>query len=70
MTMSYEDDVSHYEILGLAASATQEDIRQAYRQACRVHHPDKNPQSKEESTAFFQRLQVAYSTLSDGKCTG
>lgn len=31
---------SHYEVLGVAVTATAEEVRAAYRQAARDHHPD------------------------------
>ena len=31
---------SHYEVLGVAVTATAEEVRAAYRRAARDHHPD------------------------------
>ena len=34
---------SHYEVLGVATSATKAEIRKAYRHKALLYHPDKNP---------------------------
>jgi tetratricopeptide (TPR) repeat protein len=52
-----------YEVLGIAATASQEEIREAYRRLIRLYHPDRNtsPNAAEKSS----RLNEAYSTLND-----
>lgn len=36
-------EVSHYEVLGVEISASQDQIKQSYRKLSMIHHPDKNP---------------------------
>jgi len=51
---------THYETLGVAESASPEEIKKAYRRLASKHHPDKGGDN-----AQFQNIQVAYDTLSD-----
>lgn len=50
----------HYATLGVAKTATPEEIKRAYRKLASQHHPDRGG-----DTATFQKIQVAYDTLSD-----
>jgi len=54
---------THYETLGLKKTASEEDIREAYRQLARELHPDRNP-SPQALDQFIQ-VQQAYETLRD-----
>jgi len=54
----------HYEMLGVAQSASLAEIHKAYKLRARQVHPDKNP-SDAGATEAFQRLQAAYEILSD-----
>lgn len=53
----------YYEILGIGRSATQEDIKRAYRQKAKHFHPDLN--SSANAQARFQELTEAHSILSN-----
>jgi molecular chaperone DnaJ len=53
----------YYEILGLDRSATQEQIKQAYRQLALKWHPDRNPAP--DATDRFKEVAEAYAVLSD-----
>ena len=50
----------HYTTLGLDRTASDEDIKRAYRKLASQHHPDKGG-NKEQ----FQEIQAAYAILGD-----
>lgn len=52
--------MDHYETLGVARTATPEEIKRAYRVLASRHHPDKGG-----DTAQFQKIEEAYRVLSD-----
>lgn len=54
----------HYATLGVAPSATDEEIEEAYRHLSRRYHPDVNPGDPHAATVF-ERIQEAYAVLSD-----
>ncbi|RMG45238.1 MAG: hypothetical protein D6719_00510 [Candidatus Dadabacteria bacterium] len=56
---------NHYEVLGINTSATQAEIRRAYRILARRYHPDVNP--GEGSGERFKKIAEAYRVLSDEK---
>jgi molecular chaperone DnaJ len=53
----------YYEVLGVERSATQEQIKQAYRQLALQWHPDRNPSP--DATEKFREIAEAYAVLSD-----
>lgn len=53
-----------YTVLGVPRSATQDQIKKAYRDLARKHHPDMN-QGDKASEEKFKEIQLAYETLSD-----
>lgn len=55
---------SLYEVLGVAKSASQDEIKKAYRKLARQYHPDKNPGDK-EAEERFKEVQAAFDVLSD-----
>lgn len=59
--MEYLD---YYKILGVGKSASDEDIKKAYRKLARKFHPDLNPNDK-EAHKKFQEINEANEVLSD-----
>ena len=54
----------YYKTLGVARSATEKDIKSAYRKLARQYHPDVNPgDTKAEDK--FKEIGEAYEVLSD-----
>jgi curved DNA-binding protein CbpA len=54
-----------YQTLGLSEDATAQQIKESYRSLVRLHHPDANPDNREESEALMKDVLRAYATLSD-----
>src|SRR4051794_40805861 len=65
----------YYDILGVAPSASQNEIKKAYRKLSTIYHPDRNP-TEEAHNKFtsiangkhkiaFPHSQLAYEVLSD-----
>jgi curved DNA-binding protein len=57
---------SLYDIIGVAKTATADEIRKAYRKLARKHHPDVNPGDK-RAEERFKKVSAAYDVLSDDK---
>ena len=50
-----------YDILGLSSDCSLDDIKNSYRQLCKIYHPDRNPDDKDK----FIEIKKAYETLID-----
>lgn len=59
--MDYKD---YYKILGVEKSATQDEIKKAYRKLAMKHHPDRNA-GKKSSEEKFKEITEANEVLSD-----
>ncbi len=55
-----------YSILGVAKSATQDEVKKAYRKLAMQYHPDKN-QGDKKAEEKFKELSAAYEVLGDVK---
>lgn len=54
----------YYEVLGVSKTATDEEIKSAYRKKAKQHHPDANPDNKEAAEEKFKEATEAYEVLS------
>ena len=59
--MDFKD---YYSTLGVAKTATEKEIKQAFRKLARKHHPDVNPGDKAAETQF-KEINEAYEVLGD-----
>jgi hypothetical protein len=59
--------VSHYEVLGIAPGASAGEVRQAYLDAARRHHPDleSDPARRARSELQMQQVNAAWTVLGD-----
>src|SRR5215212_3933782 len=59
--MEFKD---YYATLGVSKSATDKELKQAYRKLARKHHPDVNPGDK-TAEGKFKEINEAYEVLGD-----
>jgi molecular chaperone DnaJ len=53
-----------YDVLGVSRTATEGELREAFRRLAREHHPDQNP-GDSDAQRRFQELNAAYQLLGD-----
>src|ERR687892_2561393 len=56
----------YYRVLGVSDTASQKDIRSAYRKLSRQYHPDANPGDK-AAEERFKEVSAAYDVLGDAE---
>lgn len=56
--------IDYYKVLGVSKTATDDEIKKAYRKLARKYHPDLNPDSA-EAKKTFQQINEANEVLSD-----
>lgn len=61
MAVKFRD---YYEVLGVSKTATEDEIRKAFRKLARKYHPDVNP-NDEAAEDKFKEINEAYEVLSD-----
>jgi len=54
----------YYDVLGVGRTATEQEIKSAYRKLALQHHPDRNPDSTEAEEKFKEAAE-AYAVLAD-----
>ncbi|GAB2274769.1 hypothetical protein Dimus_009542 [Dionaea muscipula] len=57
--------VDYYKALGVDRSASDDELKKAYRKLAMKWHPDKNPNNKKDAEAKFKQISEAYDVLSD-----
>ena len=55
----------YYEVLGVSRSATEEEVRRAFRRKAMEHHPDRN--KSEQAGERFREINEAYQVISDAE---
>lgn len=55
----------YYQILGVPDTASQEDIKRAFRKLAFKHHPDTNPGNERQAEEKFKEINEAYGILGD-----
>ncbi len=63
MAVQYKD---YYQLLGVSKTATQDEIKSAFRKLARVHHPDV-AKDKKTAEAKFKEINEAYEVLGDAE---
>jgi molecular chaperone DnaJ len=58
----------YYEVLGVAKTATADELKKAYRKLAMQFHPDRNP--SEDAAEKFKEINRAYEVLSDAEARG
>jgi curved DNA-binding protein CbpA len=63
------DELTYYELFGIAQQATADEVRDAFHAFCETFHPDlhvgRDPEEQQALSAIFQRGTEAYQALGD-----
>ncbi|MBO5120120.1 MAG: DnaJ domain-containing protein [Bacilli bacterium] len=66
-----ENFVNYYDILGVSRTASQDEIKKAFRKLAMENHPDKfqkcSPEEIDRRTKIFQKISNAYDIIGDEK---
>lgn len=62
--------ITYYKLLGVKPTASESDIRQAYRQKSKLYHPDTTSLPPAIAAEKFEQLKEAYTALSDSASRG
>ena len=60
------DKRDYYEVLGVSKTASDSELKSAYRKLAKKYHPDVNPGDK-EAEKKFKEASEAYAVLSDAE---
>jgi curved DNA-binding protein CbpA len=63
-SISLENSLNHYDILGIHPTCSVIEIRRSYRKLSKLYHPDTTELPSKIATVKFQRLNEAYAILS------
>ncbi|MBR5175290.1 MAG: TerB family tellurite resistance protein [Bacteroidales bacterium] len=67
ISMYYKEEDSAYSVLEISPSATDDEVKAAYRRMAMKHHPDKvatlGPEVQKAAQEKFQKIQEAYETI-------
>ena len=67
IAMYWKDADSAYSVLGISPSATDEEVKNAYRRMAMKNHPDKvatlGPEVQKAAEEKFRKIQEAYETI-------
>ena len=56
----------YYDLLGVSRTATEAEIKKAYRRMAMKYHPDRNPDNA-DAEEHFKEAKEAYEILSDAR---
>jgi len=57
----------YYEVLGVERTASEDEIKRAFRRLAMKHHPDRNAENKQAAEERFKEISEAYEVLSDAQ---